>query len=624
MRASSWLVFVGLLVVATSAGAQPRTRAARVAVVPAPSAALPLYEIDQALDDVTGRLAARLRLTWTNDTGAPLTVLPLRVHANAPAELGAAAGQSLTISSLRALSGPACTFTVLRPTLLEVRFASPIAPGASVQLELAYEARLRELGPRANDAFSQALSSIGSLASSTAVDYGLLARGDGISTVALGYPAVAPFVDGHFDTSPPARVGDVGWGSVARFRVRTVLPDGLVAVTNLVDQPSVARAGGTRLMVSEGEPMRDFVLVAARDLEHVEARVGRVRVASWYRARDAARGRAALDIAVASLGSFERRFGPYPWPELEVVESSLVGGAGGMELSGMVLIAGMLYRPLDGSQSQLASLMRLWSQLGGGLDPSAGNTGAQPASAPSPSADRMDAAFEFTVQHEVAHEWFAMMVTSDSGEYAAFDEPLAQYAAVVAYEDRHGAAAARVVTDELVRMNYALYRLLDGVDRAAQRDASSFRTSVEYAGLVYGKAPFAWLEARDRLGDARVSAILRGALAENKFGIVTPASWRASLTRAGAPASLLARLSRYLEQAHGDEDLGVDDSGDLVLRVMFPPEVAASLRGSTSTLGMSSRDLLRMVFGGGLGDDAPVGVGLGDPLRALESLSGLP
>ena len=47
---------------------------------------LPRYEIDQAIDDVSGTLSARLTLGWTNRTGAPVGSLPLLLHPNAPAE----------------------------------------------------------------------------------------------------------------------------------------------------------------------------------------------------------------------------------------------------------------------------------------------------------------------------------------------------------------------------------------------------------------------------------------------------------------------------------------------------------------------------------------------------------
>lgn len=41
-----------------------------------------------------------------------------------------------------------------------------------------------------------------------------------------------------------------------------------------------------------------------------------------------------------------------------------------------------------------------------------------------------------------------------------------------------------------VKLNDAVYRLLGGPGRPAARDIASFRSRIEYAGLVYGKAPY--------------------------------------------------------------------------------------------------------------------------------------
>lgn len=579
---------------------------------------LTVYEIDQAIDDVTGTFSGRLLLHFTNTTGRPLATLPLVLHPNTSAELGAP-GDSGRLEVTEVTSATRVSFRVIRPSLVEVRLGSPLGAGERVAITVRYSGRLRRLAPNANDVFAQAMSSIGALSGGGAADYGLLAMGDGIVTAASAYPMLAPFRDGSFDTSPPARVGDLAYNGMAAFRVRTVVPAGLKVVTNLVDARPAPVPGIGEIVVSEGAPVRDLVLVAARDLQERTARVGGTRVRSLFRQRDAVAGQKVLDAAAAALGSFERRFGPYPYVELDVAEASLVGGAGGVEFSSMVLIAGMLYRSPDDSESPLAALMQMMSRLGGllgGQDPGASQAARM--------GDLLDDTLDFTVAHEVAHQYFAGIVGNDSRRFPSLDEPLAQFAAGLAVEDRRGAAAARAAMDANVKMNYALYRLLGGLDRPVLRDTASFRTSIEYAALVYGKAPYLYVALRRSLGDARLNAALRAAVARHEFQVVSTEQWIRALESAagGGAASVRATFRRYLDGSHGDEDLGVDDSGDFVLDTMFPPEVAASLRQSLPILGMRPRDLLRMVFGGGLGDDAPLGPGI-DPETALRALEGL-
>lgn len=584
---------------------------------------LPVYEIDQALDDVTGTFAGRLTLTYTNLTGTPLLTLPLLLAPNVAAELGGASGDSgtLTVTEVTTSAGPAATFTTVRPDLVLVRLAAPLAPGRRVALLVRYTGRLRLLPPNANDLFAQALGSVKALAGAQAADYGLLAAGDGIVTVASAYPMLAPLHEGRFQTGRPPRFGDLVWNGVASFRVRTVVPVGLTVVTNLVDRPPTSVPGLGEVVVSEGALVRDFVLVAGRDLERRSVGVGATRVTSVFRRRDAAAGAKVLEIAAAALGSLERRFGPYPYTELDVAQASLVGGAGGVEFSGMVLVAGMLYRsPMD-STSPMAALM----QALGGMRGSLGGPGGPPqGSTALPGADLLEGILEFTVAHEIAHQYFAGIVGNDSHHAPAFDEPLAQYAAGLVVEDRRGPEAARVAMDRNVKLNYAVYRLLGGIDRPALRETASFRSPIEYAGLVYGKAPYLYVALRESLGAARLHRAMRAAVERHRFRIISMGEWVDTLeAEAGGPSSgVRAAFRRFFEETHGDEDLGVDDSGDFVLDAMFAPSVRATLRQTLPALGLDPGTLLRTLLGGGLRDDAPVGPGL-DPDRALRGLEGL-
>jgi hypothetical protein len=263
--------------------------------------------------------------------------------------------------------------------------------------------------------------------------------------------------------------------------------------------------------------------------------------------------------------------------------------------------------------------MRMMQGMGGMLDPS----GAA-SRGPAPQArlgDMLGDTLDFTVAHEVAHQWFAGVVGNDSRRFPSLDEPLAQWAAGLCFSDRRGAEAGRAAMDANVKMNYALYRLLGGADRAVLRDTASFRSAVEYAGLVYGKAPYLYVALGRSLGQERLEAAVRAAVARHRFRIVSTPEWITTLeAEAGGPRSgVRAAFRRWLEESHGDADLGVDESGDFVLASLFPPDVVASLRESLPMLGMQPRDLLRMLFGGGLGGDAPVGPGL-DPAAALRAL----
>lgn len=582
---------------------------------------LPHYAIDQAIDDVTGTFAAKMTLRWTNLTGAAVSDLPLQLHPNAGMELGTNESSTMTITEVSTTEGPTAAFRETRPSLVIVRFESPVPAGGRVTLIVRYSGRLRQLPASANDVFAQAMAGLAAMSGAGVADYGLVGVGDGILTMASAYPMVAPFREGSFDTGAPAKIGDIAYNGQAVFTVRTVVPAGMSVVTNLVDEPPRVVNEKTRVVESRGALVRDLLLVASRDMEESTRQVGDVRVRSVYRAKDARAGRIALEVAADALASFERRFGRYPYTELDVAEASLVGGAGGVEFPAMVLIAGMLYRDPSMSTNQLAMVMKMLEGLYGGLDGLLDDAPQKEKARKSPTEGMLDSALEFTVAHEVAHEYFAVTVGNDCHRYPCVDEPLAQYLAGLAYADRHGAEEARAAMDTNVKLNYALYRMLDGKDKAAARPVTAYRSTAEYAALIYGKAPYLYLALAEKYGQDRLHQAIREGVRRHRYQLVSIEGWAETIGEGcGDEAGVRALFRRWMFEAHGDEDLGVSDDGEFVINAMFGPE-AASIKEVLSMLGIRPKDFLKGMFGGGLGDD-PGGQGI-DPAKALKELEDL-
>lgn len=577
-----------------------------------PLDALVSYTIDQAIDDVSGEFTGHATIRWTNPSGAPVTQLPLHLHPNGPAELGITAVPRMAIDALT--GDRKLAWTSDSPARVTVAFAEPVPVGGVAVLTVDYHGRMDAIDARANDPFDAALASMGSMGGMPGADYGLVAHGDGLFVLASAYPMVAPWRDGEFDASGAVRIGDVAYNGVARYDVRTVVPAGVAIVTNLVDE-APSTAAGKDTVRSKGDVVRDLVIVGGRDLAHSSQKVGDVTVRSWYRPRDADAGKRALDAAVAALPSYTSRFGPYPYSELDVAEATLQGGAGGVEFCGMVLVAGMLYRDPAVSQSQLAELMKMWTVLGGSLNDATGDTTAPVDSG---SAKMLDDVLGFTVAHEVAHQWFAGIVGNDSHRSPTLDEPLAQYAAVLATEDRYGKDAAQRVLDRQVKLNYALWRALGGPDSAVRRDTSTYTSNAEYGALVYGKAPFLWFSLRSSLGDDALNRALRGAIDTWRFKIATTDAFIDAVDRsAGGGVRKLA--TRYLDEVHGDEDLAVPAPGGFVLQAILPPEKYVALDQTLPSIGLDRDAFVKMMFGGGIVSDAPSGPSL-DPDAALRAL----
>ena len=586
---------------------------------------LPFYDMTMTLVPLEARLEGSYTLYYLNRTGRSIRALPLLLHPNTPRELGGPASSSLLeVKAAKTLSGPAIKKVErVRLTLVKLRLERPLKPGERIKLEVRFAGTMRRLASDSNDIFSQAFSSLGMSSSGMAAsDYGLLAVGDGIITLASAYPMVAPFRGGRFDTTPPTRFGDLAYNDLCHFRGRFIVPSGFTVVTNLLDGDPRPSVGGQLVtFTSAGAANRDLVVVAGRDLVRTEAMVGPVKVTSVHKARDAAGGRLILETARKSLAFFEQRFGPYPFVEMDAAEATLVGGAGGVEFPGMVLVAGMLYRPPSKSGSPLGRLMKmmggvfgtggggLGGLLGGAMGGGSGATGggggagAPELKVPQAGLNMMDQMIQhmaiFTTAHEVAHQYFAGLVGSDCHQEPALDEPLAQFAAGEYMRLIQGHIKGQRLMDMNAKLNYGVYRLMGGKDRAVAQPVKNFPTPISYAAIVYGKAPYFYVALRKKLGAERLNQALRRAVDANRFKIITLDQWLRSLERGAGGAGKVIRplAQRWFHGTHGDADLGVDDSGDLVLQTVLGSQGLGELKEAMAMLGMKPADLFKMLLG---------------------------
>jgi hypothetical protein len=137
------------------------------------------------------------------------------------------------------------------------------------------------------------------------------------------------------------------------------------------------------------------------------------------------------------------------------------------------------------------------------------------------------------------------------------DEPLAQFSAAVYVGHARGLAARQKALGTQVAVNYQATRMLGLDDGPAARATGAFGNTAEYAGLVYGKAPFFYQALADRLGDEALSRGLAEYAREHWMGLAKRGDVVAAIAKgaAVAPAELKPLFARWFFQAHGDEDM---------------------------------------------------------------------
>lgn len=528
---------------------------------------LPLYDLHLAIDDELRGFGLRETIVVTNTEARPWRELTLRIFVNATTAPGAS--PPVRLLEGRCLEGQRCTFEQPSPSVLVVRLGTPLAPGGHLRVELDLQGTMVAIEDERLSMMAQGLEGLATLEGDRgATDYGLVSRGAGIGSLAAFYPVLARRSRGRWVTDDGGTMGDLSTDAPHHVRARVVVPEDAVLASSGVETgvADVADAPGRaprKEITIHAAAVRELALLVSPHFVTTECAVDGTRVRSFSLARDAAAGRHVGDVACEAFRIFSRRFGAYPYTELDVVEAPLVGGAGGVEFSGLVTVALMFYRPA------MEGLAGVLGALGGGELGELGAVGDL--------SDMGASMREFVTAHEVAHQWWHGLVGSDSRRHPWIDESLAQYSAMLYVEERHGVARAQEEGERQVAMNFHMMRFQGLEDDAVDRPVSAFASPIAYAGLVYGKGPYFYAAVRERVGDSAFFAGLARYVAAHRFREAGPdAVVEALATESGGRASEVRALARrWIHGRHGDEDLGPSDPA-VWMRSRMPPELAGA------------------------------------------------
>ena len=249
---------------------------------------------------------------------------------------------------------------------------------------------------------------------------------------------------------------------------------------------------------------RDFAVLMSRDFvsETTEVMLGGkpVRVHGYVKRAGKRYLPDTLEIAVTALKTFHRRFGPYPFDTLKVVEAPLCGNSGGMEYSGVASLRSGYFRILAGTDRGEGNEdeRREWREW----------------------TRRM--MFELPLVHEIAHQWWAIGVGNDSLRHPFVDEALATWSSMLYFEDRYGAERAGGISDRCLK-DPLLFCMEQGVEDApANLPTSGYRGMEQYGMVVYQKGALFYAELRRLMGDEAFFGGLRDYYGRFRFRLAGP------------------------------------------------------------------------------------------------------
>lgn len=501
---------------------------------------LPLYRVELDLDPVKRTVSGRVSLTVTAKD--ELHGLHLRVTPNA-AHPGAVALSGLEVEGVKK------AFSVPDPSLFDVSFDPPILPGKSVTLAFKVNAKVPSV---------PVAQSIAMGADDHPGDYGAFSSTPDVFNLDGIVPMVSVLKADGEPCDGPSGIGDLGNFDPSNFIASVSVPSGWRALLSGVLTGEVPDRAGRPRFTYAIAGARELPVLAVKGYESATTTAGEVQVESWFSAHDAASGKKALEHAAKSLALLEARLGPTPYTTFRVVEAHFTGGAGGMEFPGLVTASATLYsgsaNPLTalglgmlGNDPAMAGLLGDLGDMGGML------------------TRLFEATLEFTIEHEVAHQYFAMLIGNDPVLEPLADEALTQHVALLLMEWRNDRTTADQMRDAQLKAAFQMMRMGGGKDGAANRPTWNFESNTEYAAMVYGKAPLMFDEWRKVLGDEVWLSTLRAYVDTYRYKWVTSSALvELAQKRSPTAASELKRLRRHWwEEAHGDEDIGTLGSGAL-------------------------------------------------------------
>ncbi len=406
----------------------------------------PFYRIDLAIGDDLASLQGSQKVDYTNREDVPLQEVVFRLFPNLT-------GGSATVSNVTTNGQPVMPALEQQDSVLRVPLAQPLAPGEAVVIGMDFAITVPTDGSS---------------------NYAVFAYLDDVLTLAHAYPMVAVYDDQGWNTEIAPPIGDVVYADSSYYLVRLAAPaDLVVAPTGVILGDEVQ--DGQRVINIAAGPARDFYLAASRRYDVVSQTVDGITFNSYSRPELAVGAAVVMESAQRAVARFEELIGPYPYTELDLVETGTA--AAGVEYPGLVAIAGRLYH---GDRSSL-------------LEP--------------------------VTVHEAAHQWFYNVVGNDQVDEPWLDESLAQYLTLRYYGDIYG------------RQGYLGFRdsLLDRWDRVDREEIPvglpvAAYDGTTYGAIVYGRGALFFEALQEKMGEQAFDEFLRDYYRTSQWGVATTES----------------------------------------------------------------------------------------------------
>jgi hypothetical protein len=410
------------------------------------NASLPRYMLRMRIAPDQGRLDGAEQIVFPNRTGAPLADVALRLYPNFPRDVFGKGGDvRMDVSGAAVAGQPIEARYAAQRTAVILPLPRPLDPGGAITLAITFTATI-------------------------------VPWRDGTWPLPSYYPLLA-VRDGDRWRTDVTRFADRVYAESAFYAAEISVPANLSLVASGSTLATRPGSEGDMTYSVRGGPLREFAF-AVGDFDAVHARAGAqddVAVNVYVARGSGLDARQIARVAAGALADFDRRFGLYPYAELDI-QLLPYDYDGGDEYPGLIL----LY-----------------------------------------SDGQVDAGTRYVTAHEVAHQWWYGLVGNDIYRQPWLDETFAQYSGIIYDEDIAGASVAAADWQREVLRRYQ-GALADG-DLPIDLAIDGYPNFNVYYRTVYGKGAVFLRRLREQLGDDTFFKALHAYYRERRYGVATTA-----------------------------------------------------------------------------------------------------
>jgi cyclophilin family peptidyl-prolyl cis-trans isomerase len=300
-------------------------------------------------------------------------------------------------------------------TTLRLNLREPLPPKAAVDIQIKFKGSVPEIDPEETGIVTHVLQQVSAAIRSEreirrARDTNFVCRG--MMMLSTSFPILAARSGDDWLRKVEPSIGDTLTTDAADFNVTIETAAG-VAVFTPVPTSEVVHKDKLDSHRFIAENLRDFSIIAGRNLKSEDRRIGEVTVRSLYRAEHEAIAQRVLTIAANALRIYGEKFGALPLKTVTVADVPLVATLGSAEFAGLSAIASAFYVDFDSpTMRNMPDVIR-----------------DQRAS--------VEESLEWTVARVVAHQWWGAAVGNDAGREPVLDESLS-WSALLYYREMHG------------------------------------------------------------------------------------------------------------------------------------------------------------------------------------------